>query len=255
MGQLQTVAASPVGGRHDKIMIDFENQWVATGSQEAFTEFRLNLAGEFPDESGAEYRLFNLPGDQRYPTIWKVSKGIVGSNGIKRTPLFSGRLLAKQLPTLSAEGLPQWHITAELSLNPTRWLTQQPIGLVRTPEEHWLATSCNMFHRGPGYSDTEHVLVRSDNVLIGPTRKQSLARRNMWMIQVERYLRGTLALIDRTLSYAANEAHGFAISSGNVAASLKQMETYWEFWSERPLEEMARLALPIQQMAASSSTN
>lgn len=252
----ETVEASPIGGRHDRIMIDFENKWRGTGSQEAFLEFRRNLAGMFLDDSGGEYRLFTSPGEHLHPvTTWKISNSNRANDGTMRMPLFSGRLFAKQLSSASSEGMPQWNFTAELSFNPTRWLTQQSIQLARLPNEQWLDTPCNMFHLQREDPDFELPLVRSDNVHVGTSRRQLLARRDMWMVQVERYLRGALDLIDRTLSQAANEYPGFHIEPCGVTASLKQVETYWEFWSERPLEEMARLSQPIQQMAASSSTN
>ncbi len=229
---------------------------MGTGSQTAFLQFRQNLAGIFQTDSGAEYRLFTSPGQHLHPvTTWKVSSSNGANDGIMRMPLFSGRLLAKQMSLNSPEGLPQWNFTAELSFNPTRWLTQQSLQLVRLPREQWLNTPCNMFHLRREDPDFEHALVRSDNVHIGTSRRQLLARRDMWMVQVERYLRGALELIDRTLSQAANEAPGFQITPSSVTASLKQVETYWEFWSQRPLEEMSRLRPPIQQMAASSSTN
>ncbi|AVC49099.1 hypothetical protein RLV_3937 [Rhizobium leguminosarum bv. viciae] len=246
------VEADAQSGRHDKIMVDMEG-WSGTGSQAAFAEFRTNLAGHFNDDNGVEYRLFRSPGNHLHPaTVWKVCAGIPEGNGYRRRPLFTGKLEARMRRMPATAAINRWDFTLRLALNPTRWIAQQPLSLVRLPVEQWTDVPASMFHQGQNYSD-ELPLVRSDNVHLGLPRVLSLARPSMWMIQVERYIRGVVTLIERTLGLAANEAGGFIIDTPEPSFTLKEVEAYWEYATPRPLEEMRRLADPIRQLAVSSS--
>ncbi|ANM16338.1 hypothetical protein AMK06_CH01408 [Rhizobium sp. N541] len=234
-------------------MIDIEG-WSGAGTQGAFAEFRANLAGHFYDDAGIEYRLFRSPGNHLHPaTIWKVCAGIPEGNGYRRRPLLSGKLEARMRGTSSTAGSHRWNFTFRLALNPTRWVAQQPLSLLRLPEEQWADHPAHMFHRGQNYTD-ELPLVRSDNVHLGLPRVLSLARPSTWMIQVERYIRGVVTLLENTLGLAAGEATGFSIDTPEPSFTLKEIEAYWEYSTPRPLEEMRRLADPIRQLAASSST-
>lgn len=248
-----TAEATAYSGRHDKIMIDMEG-WSGTGSQEAFAEFRANLAGNFHDENGDEYRLFRNPGNHLHPaTIWRVCAGIPEGAGYSRRPLVSGKLEARIRGAAPPGTGNRWDFTFRLAINPTRWIAQQPMTLLRTPEAQWATIAAHMFHRGQNYTN-EMPLVRGDNVHLGLPRILSLARPSSWMVQVERYLRGIIGLMRRTLELAAAEGGGFVIHTQEPTFTLKEVETYWEYAASRPLEEMRRLADPLRQLAASSST-
>lgn len=247
------VEATPFSGRHDKITVDLEG-WSATGSPEAFAEFRTNLAGIFQDEHGEEYRLFRSPGNHLHPaTIWRVCAGIQEGNTYRRRPLLTGKLEARLRGANQFSGGNRWDLTFRLAINPTRWIAQQSITLLRTPEAQWATIPAHMFHRGENYTQ-ELSLVRSDNVHLGVPRILALARPSSWMIQVERYLLGVVRLLRRTLGLAAHEAAGLTINSPEPSFTLKEVEPYWEFASTRPLEEMQRLADPVRRLAASSRT-
>ncbi|UIY28318.1 hypothetical protein LZK73_15220 [Neorhizobium galegae] len=235
-------------------MFDLEANWTGTGSQDAFADFRTNLSGNFMDADGLEYRVFRNAGNHLHPaTIWKVCAGIQEGNSYSRRPLFSGRLEARARNTPSSSGQPQWDFTARLAINPTRWITQQPLGLIRRPEAEWASAPVNLFHRDQPYTQ-EIGLVRGDNVHLGLPRNLSMCRPSMWMVQVERYIRSVRDLITQTLQRVADEGNGFAIQAREPSYTLKEIETYWEYWSPRPLERMRRLADPVRQLAASSST-
>lgn len=242
-----TVQPDAQSGRHDKILLDVEG-WIGTGSEEAFQEFRTNLAGAFEDQSGS-YSLFNSPGAHQYPTKWKIRSRTSPTS--PRVPLFSGELKAVQVA--SAHGR-QWRFTAQLALNPSRWLAQQSIGLFRLPVSLWANEPPQMFGDRTANHIYEVPLVRGDNVHIGSRRTLSLARPAAWMLNVRRYINGVLGLLSHTLQQAAQEGIGFSILNIQPLFTIKSVEAHWEYWSERPLEEMKRLTAPIQRQAASSST-
>lgn len=252
----ETVTADPSYGRHDKIMVDTDG-WTGTGSLEAFAEFRANLAGNFYDNDGVEYRLFNSPGGHLHPaTIWRISAGLSIDQGNRRKPLFSGKLEARMRNAASPSGERTWDFTFRLALNPTRWIAQQPLTLVRIPEAEWANAPVQMFHRGEqNFTFDEIGLVRSDNVHVGLPRILNIAHPNVWMMQVSRYLRGVIGLLRSTLGAAAVEGGGFVINSdAEPSFTLKEIEAYWEYHTPRPLEEMRRIADPIRRLAASSTT-
>ena len=251
-----TVTADPSYGRHDKIMVDMDG-WTGTGSPEAFAEFRANLAGVFHDDNGIEYRLFNSPGGHLHPaTVWRISAGLPTGEGNRRKPLFSGKLEARVRNVVSASGERTWDFTFRLALNPTRWIAQQPLNLVRVPDAEWAEEPVRMFHRGEqNFTFDEIGLVRSDNVHVGLPRIMNIARPSVWMLQVSRYLRGVIALLGSTLSAASQEGSGFVVNTeAEPSFTLKEIEANWEYHTPRPLEEMRRIADPIRRLAASSTT-
>lgn len=251
----ETVTADPSYGRHDKIMVDMEG-WTGTGSLEAFAEFRANLAGNFYDNDGFEYRLFNSPGGHLHPaTIWRISAGLSIDEGNRRKPLFSGKLEARMRNAASPSGERTWDFTFRLALNPTRWIAQQPLSIV-SPQADWASAPVQMFHRGEqNFTFDEIGLVRSDNVHVGLPRILNIAHPSVWMMQVRRYLLGIMGLLRSTLGAAAAEGGGFVVNSGaEPSFTLKEIEAYWEYDTPRPLEEMRRIADPIRRLAASSTT-
>lgn len=242
-----SVQPNAQSGRHDKILVDVEG-WIGSGTDEAFRDFRSNLAGLFGDDSG-EYSLFNSPGNKLHPTSWRIRKRTSPTS--PRVPLFSGKLTAASISTDQGH---RWRFTAQLALNPTRWLNQQSVGIVRRPVSVWINEPSQLFHNREVSNMYEVPLVRGNNVHIGSQRLLSLARPTAWMENVRRYLNSVIGLISGTLQQAAEETTGFAVIDRQILFKIKEIETYWEYWSERPLEEMSRLISPIQGLAASSST-
>lgn len=230
-------------GRHDRIAVDFDLGTIA-GSEASFAEFRTNLTGDFPGDSGVHRRVFTSSGLHRSPTRWTI---------VRRGPLFSGLLEARPQTGQATEER-RWKLTARLALNPTRWLSHQRTSFGRQPSDALAEVPVRLFEADEVLSFAEVELVGGNNVHIGTPRHLRLAAPERWMPSLERHLDAVLAFLRQTIQLAANEAGGLELSFPEIKATVKEVEVHWEFWNERPLQIMRDLASRVSTLAASSST-
>lgn len=235
-------------------MFDIVRGWRIAGSPEAIRNFREMLSGWAVDADG-QLRLLRLELNPRNQNLAKWP--IAGSTAEREfldegDPLVWGFLEGRRRITGTASEV--WELTARLTLNPTKWISQQSVRLTQSPDEEWLATPSIMFARAEPFSLHEIPLVRSANVFIGLPRDLHLMKPAMWGTQIQRYVRDTVGLLNQSLSTAA-ELSGVQLTQDAHDFRLKELEIYWEFWSERPLEEMIRIERGMRQAAASSTTS
>lgn len=236
--------------KQDRILLDIRG-WVLEGTLDQFNQFSLALSGVVDFEDGA-HRLFNArSGTTAWPR-WKIAGG-EQKGGIRLkadTPLFSGSLGGRSGVQHVARSI--WHLHAKLALNPTRWLRSQPYrGVDASNVEDWRQSPVLMFASEAGLKfDGERPLVRGTNVIIGP-RREAMARSYLWPLQLERYHGAVL----RTLNFAIAAAvvkSGIVLRASELTYTLREIETYWEFKADHPIDEVLHMETPLRSLASRS---
>ncbi len=240
-----------MNGRHDRIAVDAVQCWQITGRQSQISAFREMLTGWSPSDGDGQRLVGQQTSTQPRFARWSIAGSAVEGETIDiGDPLIWGLLEAN----LATGGVIEtWLITARLTLNPTKWVSQQSARLTMLPSDQWLQEPSNMFAWKEPFSVAEIPLVRSPNVFVGMPREMLMIRPESWGVQLHRYIRDAVSLLHANLGRVAAltdvQMHQRAID-----LRLKEAEIYWEFWSERPLEEMARIEASARTVASSSNT-
>lgn len=236
--------------KQDRILLDIRG-WALEGTLDQFNQFSLALSGELDFPEGTR-RLFNTrSGTVSWPK-WKIAGGERegGTRLRDGTPLFSGSLGGRSSVHPVARSV--WHLHAKLALNPTRWLRSQPyIKVDAANVEEWRQSPVLMFASEAGLRfDGEKSLRRGTNVIIGP-RREAMARSYLWPMQLDRYHEAVLATLNDALVAAAAKS-GMALRQSELTYSLREIETYWEFKTERPIDEVLNVEMPLRALASKS---
>tara|TARA_B100000949_G_scaffold197306_1_gene183321 strand:- start:481 stop:1485 length:1005 start_codon:yes stop_codon:yes gene_type:complete len=137
-------------------------------------------------------------------------------------------------------------LTARLSINPSRFASQQT-----GPIPGWDAPPDVIFKRTDDIGlINEHLLVRSDNVLAGGSRKFHYFRSQMWLQRVQDYLERVYRLIDEAITTGItdifDEQPPVRLERLGPDILMRECETYWEFLDSHPLAEVAQLAASMR---------
>jgi len=250
-----SASIEPINGRHDRIMLDAVKCWRIIGPPDRIAAFREMLTGWSPEEQGGQ-RLIGAQSNPHHERAarWSIAGSTVEGESMNNgDPLIWGLLEAKRQGLVDGGSSENWQITARLALNPSKWISQQSTRLTMSPEDQWLEVPSSMFVWKDAFSVEEIPLVRSANVFVGMPRDLQLMRPQSWHLQIHRYVTDAIALLGSNLTRVA-QSTGVHLVTETLDLRLKEVEIYWEFWSERPLEEMARIEAAVRSVAASSST-
>ena len=240
--------------KQDRIQLKLK-RWTFQGTPYQFEAFSTRLSRTFRLD-GVERRIFNTRQGEERRAIWPIS----GGTGSRRyatlpgVPLFSGRLRGYQQPSREDQPTKTWHLIAELSLNPTRAMLHEGAldTLPRlTDRDAKLAIPATLFARARPRLETLP-FISGDNFETGSQRLRSLFRQPNWGINVQRYWKGVVRLLDDTLEAAANDASG-GIYYIDQKLTLQSIETYWEFKDTDPIATVATLERPFRSLGSKSS--
>ncbi len=247
------MVVNAAAARQDRVFAAFSG-WRLQGTNGEFREFATQVRDLVPAGDGGEGAIFGAhSGNMPSHAKWQVLGGgdDAGAAWTGR-PLFGGYLAATRhgpnVPTENSRNT--WRLTADLALNPTRWLLHQSIRIIQTPLEQWPAVPPRMFATEEPWRD-EIPLVRALNVHLGTNRHLGLALPHRWPTQLRRYVAGTLDLLQTAIQQACDTV-GLTLQRPSFLVTLKQIETYWEFSTTSPLEDMAQLEGHVRSVAARS---
>lgn len=247
-----TIAESDA--KQDRIQLKLK-RWTFQGTMLEFTRFSERLSRTF-DVDGVHRRIFNVQQGEERRAIWPIT----GGTGSRRyitppgVPLFSGRLRGYQQPSGEDRPIKTWHLIAELSLNPTRAvLHESELLLLATLErEMKLAIPAPLFAGKTPALGRTLPFISGDNFARGSRLHRLAFRQPNWGVNVERYWKGVVDLLDTTLHTAADQAGG-AVYEIDEKLTLQAMETYWEFSDADPIATVAALERPFRSLGSKSS--
>lgn len=240
--------------KQDRIQLKLK-RWTFQGNMLQFGRFSERLSRTF-DVDGIERRIFNAQQGEERRAIWPIT----GGTGSRRyvtppgIPLFSGRLRGYQQPSGEDRPIKTWHLIAELSLNPTRAVLHETelLKLATLERAMALAVPAPLFARKSPVFGRTLPFISGDNFARGSRLHLTAFQQPYWSVNVERYWRGVLDLLDNTLCTAANQAGG-AIYEIEQKLTLQAMETYWEFSDADPIATVAALERPFRSLGSKSS--
>jgi hypothetical protein len=240
--------------KQDRIQLKLK-RWTFQGSMLQFGRFSERLSRTF-EVDGIHRRILNSQQGEERRAIWPIT----GGTGSRRyitppgVPLFSGRLRGYQQQSAEDRSIKTWQLIAELSLNPTRAvLHERELLLLATLDrEIKLAIPAPLFAgKTPAFGKTMP-FISGDNYVRGSRLHRMAFRQPNWGVNVERYWKGVIALLDTTLDTAADQAGG-EVHKSDQKLTLQAMETYWEFPDADPIATIAALERPFRSLGSKSS--
>ena len=252
----EQIAVSLRDALQDRILLDVQ-QWFIEGTIDQFNAFSDAMAGEVVFEEGRNHKVFNRVGGNGliFPR-WDIAggkhkKGFRTPNG---RPLFAGRIKAKvewaDRAVQQGARRGRWALKAELALNPTRWVRSQSNAILR-PEANPSEVPVRMFAREGHLNFKDEIpLLQGSNVLIG-RRVRYMARPALWRVQLQRYYEGVLGTLDAAFARSATLS-GINLSRTTPRLTIKEIETYWEFATHQPIEDMRSIEEPFRALSARS---
>lgn len=197
-----------------------------------------------------EVKLYNRPTGGVRPTSISLSKGGSGRHRPVGAPLFSGKLTFR---TPYSDGPATSYVTLYGTINPTRFVAHQPAhrrGIALSPAQ-WLEVPASMETRAlPRKVGGEAILTDNDNVLLGEAALR-FARAEVWPVHFDRYWRGTIDLLSRSLASATPLSR---YEGHSPTYKLDRVETYWEMGSDDPTALVAELEPVLFQLGIEANT-
>ncbi|MBA3447086.1 MAG: hypothetical protein H0T56_05705 [Pseudaminobacter sp.] len=208
------------------------------------------------DEDGEEFRVVGgrkliRPSYSEYPILG----GGRGSAATLQSPLFSGRLQVSDGTSNDAALLQSSRvkkITADLRINPTRYVHHQPITRygVSEPEDMDLGSRRMRRSTSRFVSGSESLLVLDDNLVIGSQRRLHMSSPRLWPRHLERYCSGVVDTLVEVVEATADAC--FCASAFRPFARVDSIETYWEFFQPNPVTFIGNLEQPLWAIAGES---
>lgn len=244
----EALAFDPRTAKQDRILLDIKG-WMVEGTTEQFSQFAHELSGQIAFAEGV-HRLFNNNSGRTtsWPR-WRVT-GNGRKSGLRLadgTPLFSGSVRGRSSSSVQQVARTTWHLKAELSLNPTRWLRSQA---ERDPSV-FTADQVRMFSREARLQfEDEKPLVSGTNFIIG-RRMALMGGPELWPVQLRRYYEAVLNTLAAAFRHAAS-ASGVTIDAPELTFAIREIETYWEFQTENPIAAVQELEHPLRSLVSRS---
>lgn len=252
--------------RQDRIVVEI-GDWFVIGTQENLESF-YGAFGRL-DPSAPRPRLFAVAGRQntRWPVI-KLRQSPQAADRQYGKPLLAGQIGTANYPNPQGSGPGQFgrRLFFQGTINPTRFVVHQPKlfqGRTIVDPTSGRLPAVRMFApETETYRGQERSLTDADNV-IRSQRALSYARPEAWPRHLRRYLEAVPMAIDAELRDAAREATSDAARNAARDAGvriersnrfqLREVETYWEFYSEDAPALVRDIAPVIAEMGKNAS--
>ena len=169
------------------------------------------------------------------------------SAGSLPMPLFGGKL--KISPARTENSL--WRLQSLLSLNPTRFVRHQAFSARRLILENDSSFTYRVFRDAElSCPADEFAYCGNDNWIPDNRFWFAYTAPQFWSRHLSAYLSGTVNAINDDLHRAAELQTVTVLPPTEFPVSLHSVETYWEFYSEAPLEAVRAMQPVFQAFAA-----